>query len=119
MENLQEIQGITELLLSQNEDSKVLGIELAKSLCLVDEAVQSLSNEVKRAIGFFDYYEFESWKIILESTTINWGSIESERYTYHYHINCIAKGKKQVIKGSQVLYHFAKKREDLIKELKS
>ena len=112
---MEEVENIKRLLLS--DDSKEFGLELAKSQNLVNEVVESLSNEVKRAIGFFNYYEFKSWKIILKSTTIDYGFNGLDNSTYDYHIICIVKGKKQKFKGSKQLYHFAKKREDLIKEL--
>jgi len=65
MENLQEIQGITELLLSENEDSRNLVFELVKSLGLVDEVrdylhkitVDSIFNSPNHKEIFKDFTE--------------------------------------------------------------
>jgi hypothetical protein len=79
---MEEIENIKRLLLS--EDSKELGLELAKSLNLVNEVVRDLRleiiNRMEKRKKYFDF---------------------AKNYNSYYR-----------------LYDEAKKREDLIKELK-
>ncbi len=112
---MEEVENIKRLLLS--DDSKELGLELAKSLNLVNEVVKAIDRDFRKRIDFLNL-NFKSWKIVLKSTTIDYGFNGLNNSTYNYQIECLLKNKNtQVIKGSQDLYHFAKKREDLIKEL--
>jgi len=71
MENLQEIQGITELLFCKDVDSQNLGIELTKSLNLRNEILEILNEKVffeclglkNTGIEIEDFKSFGSWHV--------------------------------------------------------
>ena len=111
---MKDVENIKQLLLS--EDSKELGLQLAKSLGYTALLVALLDKEVKSYICVFGYDSFDSWRIFLESIVSRRGKINKTCY-YNFYIKCVINGDERKLRGSQDLYHFAKKREDLIKEL--
>ena len=113
---MEEVENIKQLLLS--DDSKDLGLELAKSLNLVNEVVHSLDIDIKQEMQKNGYWaSVESWKCkkqIKYSEDCNGSKIPVFKRIF-VECNTIELGFNTIT--MEYIYHFAKKREDLIKEL--